>query len=143
IEEIEAGGSSLALITLMWANNEIGTIQPVREVASLARERGIAVHSDAVQAVGPCALSFGDSGLDLLSLSGHKVGGPMGVGALLVSRAARLDPIVHGGGHERGLRSGTVPVALTAGLAAAIEEVARQRDRETERLTALRDRLIE
>lgn len=143
IEEIEAGGASVALVTLMWANNEIGTIQPVREVAALARERGIPVHSDAVQAVGPCEISFTDSGLDLLSLTGHKLGGPMGVGALLVARGARLDPIVHGGGHERGLRSGTVPVALTAGLAAAIEEVARRRERETERLTTLRDRLFQ
>lgn len=142
IEDIAAGGASTALVTLMWANNEIGTIQPVREVAAIARDRGIAVHSDAVQAVGPCAISFRDSGLDLLSLTGHKLGAPMGIGALLVARDARLTPIVHGGGHERGLRSGTVPVALAAALAAAIEEVGRRRVREAERLVALRDRLI-
>lgn len=142
IEEMEAGGAAPALVTVMWANNEIGTIQPVQQVAALARERGIPVHSDAVQAVGPCGLSFRQSGLDLLSLSGHKLGGPMGIGALLVSRDARIDPIVHGGGHERGLRSGTVPVALVAALAAALEDVGARRAHETERLIALRDRLI-
>lgn len=143
VEDIAHSGASTALITLMWANNEIGTIQPVAEVASLARDRGIAVHSDAVQAIGPCAVSFRDSGLDLMSLTGHKLGGPMGIGALLVARGARLHPIIHGGGHERGLRSGTVPVALAASLAAALEHVAQDRRREAERLMALRDRLIE
>ena len=143
IEDIEARGASTALITLMWANNEIGTVQPVPEVAALARDQGIPVHSDAVQAVGPCSVSFRDSGLDLMSLTGHKLGGPMGIGVLLVAREARLDPLVHGGGHERGLRSGTVPVALAASLAAALEHVARGRRREVERLVALRDRLIE
>lgn len=143
IDDIEAQGASTALISLMWANNEIGTLQPVSEVAALARERGIPMHSDAVQAVGPCAVSFRDSGLDLLSLSGHKLGGPMGIGVLLVSRGARLDPLVHGGGHERGLRSGTVPVALAASLAAAVEEAAQRRERESARLVTLRDRLIE
>jgi cysteine desulfurase len=142
VEELEAAGSAVALVSLMWANNELGTIQPVREVAALARRRGIAVHSDAVQAVGPYPISFSETGLDLMSVSGHKLGGPMGVGALLATREATVQPIVHGGGHERGLRSGTLPVALIAAFAAAVEDAAERRERESDRLVVLRDRLI-
>lgn len=142
IEEIEARGSRMALVSLMWANNEIGTIQPVAEVAEVARAHGAVMHTDAVQAGGPCPVSFRDSGVDLLSLSAHKLGGPMGIGVLLVARDARIDPIVRGGGHERGLRSGTVPVAAAAACAAAIEEAARRRAVESARLVDLRDTLI-
>lgn len=143
LEELEAAGASAALVSLMWANNEIGTVQPVREVAELARHRGIPVHSDAVQAAGPYELSFAGSGLDLMSLSAHKLGGPMGVGILLVRRDAAVGPLVRGGGHERGLRSGTLPVALIASAAAALDAAAERRDAERTRLTALRDRLLE
>lgn len=143
VDDLEDRGARVGLVSLMWANNEIGTIQPVREVAELARSRGITVHSDAVQAVGPCPVSFRDSGLDLLTVSAHKLGGPMGVGALLVARAAAVEPVVRGGGHERGLRSGTVPVALVCGFAAALQWVVARRAEESARLVALRDRLIE
>jgi cysteine desulfurase len=120
LDDLEQAGAPAALVSLMWANNEIGTVQPVQEVAELARERGATVHSDAVQAVGPYAISFRDSGLDLMSVSAHKLGGPMGIGVLLADRHATVEPIVRGGGHERGLRSGTLPVALIAACAAAI-----------------------
>ena len=133
----------VGLVSIMWANNEIGTIAPVREIAEVARERGAQVHSDAVQALGKCPISFRDSGLHLMSVSGHKLGGPMGIGALLVARDARIAPVVHGGGQERGLRSGTVPVPLAASFAAALEDVLERRSEENRRLVGLRDRLIE
>ena len=142
LEEVESAGAAPALVSLMWANNEIGTVQPVHAVARLARDRGLTVHSDAVQAAGRCPVSFGDSGLDLMSVSAHKLGGPMGVGALLARRDAPVHPLVHGGGHERGLRSGTLPVPLIAAAAAAIEDAVERRDDEGARLLALRDRLI-
>ena len=141
LDRLEAGGSRTALVSLMWANNEIGTVQPVREVAALARSRGATMHSDAVQAAGPLAVSFAESGLDLMSVSGHKLGGPTGIGVLVVGRGVPVEPIVRGGGHERGLRSGTVPAALVVACAVAVEEAALRRDEETSRLVALRDRL--
>src|SRR5690606_13546403 len=127
IEDLERMGTPAALVSLMWANNEIGTIQPVREVAEVARARGIVVHTDAVQAAGPCPISFTESSVDLMALSAHKLGGPMGIGVLLAVRDATLEPVVHGGGHERGLRSGTLPVAAIAGCAAAVEDAVRHR----------------
>src|SRR5690606_7174872 len=104
---------------VMWANNEVGTVQPVAEVAALARERGAVVHADAAQAVGVLDVDFGASGLDALTVSGHKLGAPVGVGALLVRRGAPIGAVVHGGGQERGLRSGTVPAALVRAFAVA------------------------
>lgn len=141
LDGIEARGSRPALVSLMWANNEIGTVQPVREVAALSRSRGATVHSDAVQAAGPLAVSFAESGLDLMSVSAHKLGGPAGVGVLVAGREVPVQPIVRGGGHERGLRSGTLPAALVAACAVAVEEAAARRDVESPRLVALRDRL--
>lgn len=143
LEAISAAGARLAVVSVMWANNEIGTVQPVTQIAALAREHGALVHSDAVQAVGRCPVSFRDSGVHLLSLSGHKLGGPMGIGALLVARDAQVEPVLHGGGHERGLRSGTVPVPLAVSLAAAVEHAVEHRASESARLVVLRDRLIE
>ena len=142
LEQLRAQGVRPAVVSVMWANNEIGTIQPVGEIATLAREHGALAHSDAVQTVGRVPLSFRESGLHLLSFSGHKLGAPMGIGALLVVRDARIDPVVHGGGHERGLRSGTVPVALAAALAAAVGHAVAVREEESRRLVGLRDRLI-
>lgn len=143
LDDLHAEGVRPAVVSVMWAHNEIGTIQPVARIAALAWEHGAQVHSDAVQAVGRCPVSFRDSGLHLLSLSGHKLGGPMGVGALVVARDAVVAPVVHGGGHERGLRSGTVPVPLAAALAAAVEQAEAVREDESRRLVALRDRLID
>ncbi|MDO5634214.1 MAG: cysteine desulfurase family protein [Micrococcus sp.] len=132
---------SIALATLMWANNEIGTVQPVRAAARLAAEAGVPVHTDAVQAVGALPVSFAESEAHTLAVSGHKLGAPVGVGALLVRRDAQLDPVQLGGGQERRLRSGTVAVALAAALATAVEEAVAEQPVETRRLRGLRDRL--
>ena len=109
----------VGVVSVMWANNEIGVLQPIDSVVEAARRMGAFAHSDAVAALGHVPLDFAGSGLDALSLSAHKVGGPVGVGALVVRRDAPVAPIGFGGGQERRLRSGTVPVALAAGFAVA------------------------
>jgi len=129
------------LVTLMHANNEVGTIQPIRACAALARARGILVHTDAVQSVGKIATLVDELGVDLLSLSGHKIHGPKGVGALYVRRGTRLDPIVTGGPQERGLRGGTEPVAAIVGLGVAAQLAAAHLSAEMSRVAALRDHL--
>jgi cysteine desulfurase len=139
---IEADPDSVALVSVMWANNEVGTVQPIAEIAAVAREFGIPVHSDAVQAVGQVEVDFARSGLDLMSVSGHKVGGPQGVGALLVRRDATLVPLSHGGGQERQLRSGTLDTPAIRGFAVAMQHATTNRAALSERLTALRDKLI-
>lgn len=133
---------SVALITVMWANNEVGTLQPVTEVVAIAGPHGIPVHTDAVQAVGATPVDFAASGVDALSLSGHKVGGPQGVGALVVRREVELAALVHGGGQERDVRSGTLDVPAIAGFAAAVELAVKQQSEHAARLTALRDDLV-
>ncbi|MFV0285690.1 MAG: cysteine desulfurase family protein, partial [Demequina sp.] len=126
-----------ALVSVMWANNEVGTVQPVAEVVAAAARHGVPVHSDAVQAVGHLPLHFADSGLATLALSAHKVGGPVGVGALLVRRDARLTPVAHGGGQERSVRSGTLDPAGAIAAAVAVEEAVAAREGEAARLRAL------
>lgn len=133
---------SVALVTLMWANNEVGTIQPVTEVAELAHAHGIPVHSDAVQALGHVPVDFASSGLDLMTVTAHKLGGPVGVGALVARREAAVVPLSHGGGQERQVRSGTLDVAGIAAFAAALDVAVATLDAEAERLVCLRDRLI-
>ncbi|MFD8594211.1 cysteine desulfurase family protein [Kitasatospora sp. NPDC059646] len=118
-EAIERSPGTVALVTVMWANNEVGTVQPVRELAAVATEFGIPMHADAVQALGQVPVSFADSGLTAMTVTGHKVGGPYGVGALLLSRSATPVPLLHGGGQERDVRSGTLDVPGAAGFAAA------------------------
>jgi cysteine desulfurase len=135
-------GQRTALVSVMWVNNETGAVQPVPEVVALAHSVGALAHSDAVQAFGHLPLHFGESGLDLLSVSAHKLGGPVGIGALVVRRGVTLAPSGFGGGQEARLRSGTVPVALAAGFAAASRLVQQHRDAEAVRLAGLRDRLI-
>jgi cysteine desulfurase len=129
------------LASVMFANNVVGTVQPVAALARIAHEKGAAFHTDAVQAVGSLPVDVGELGVDMLSLSGHKLYGPKGIGALYVKRGTRLQPILHGGGHERRLRSGTenVPgiVGLGVALTLAVEELPEVRPR----LEALRDRL--
>src|SRR4029450_4885781 len=135
-------GSDTALISMMWANNEVGTMQPVRQITELAAEHGALSHSDAVQAVGHIDVDFAASGLDLLSFTAHKLGGPYGIGALLARRELKLAPIMHGGGQEREIRSGTLDVAATAGFAAALDVATRNRVREEQRVRQLRANLI-
>jgi cysteine desulfurase len=133
------------LVSVMAANNEIGVIAPLAEIAALCRERGVLFHTDAAQAVGKIPLDVVRIGVDLLSVSAHKVYGPKGVGALYVrggSPRIRLEPLQYGGGHERGLRSGTLPVPLVVGLGRAVELAAAEREAEAARLTALRARLL-
>jgi cysteine desulfurase len=134
--------ASVALVTVMWANNEVGTVQPVDEVVAAARPFGVPVHSDAVQAVGQVPVDFAASGLAAMTVSGHKLGGPMGVGALLVRPEVGMVPILHGGGQERDVRSGTIDVAAVAGLAAAIVAATEAQPGEAERLASLRDGMM-
>lgn len=141
-QEIERDPGSVALITVMWANNEVGTIQPVKEIVELAKPHGIPVHSDAVQAFGSIPVDFRGSGLSAMSVSGHKLGGPVGVGALFLGRAVKLTPVQHGGGQERDVRSGTLDTPAIAAFAAAAEAVTANLVSEQERLSLLRDRLI-
>ena len=133
------------LVTLMFANNEIGTLNPIAEIGKLTRARGIVLHTDAVQAVGRVPVNVDALQVDLLSLSAHKIYGPKGVGALYVRRKPRirLTPLIDGGGHERGLRSGTLNVPGIVGLGAACEIAGRELEAEAVRLTGLRDRLLQ
>ena len=139
---IQTDPDSVALVSVMWANNEVGTVQPIAEIAAVAHEFGIPMHSDAVQAAGQVEVDFAGSGLDLLSISGHKVGGPQGVGALLARRDATLVPLAHGGGQERQVRSGTLDVPAILGFAVALRLATSNLAGEAERLVALRDKLI-
>jgi cysteine desulfurase len=130
-----------ALVSVMHANNEIGTIQPVAELARLARSRGALFHTDAVQSVGKIPVDVGALGVDLLSLSGHKFNGPKGAGALWIKRGTRIAATMTGGKHERNRRAGTENVPGLAGLGAAAQLAASKREPEGRRLARLRDRL--
>jgi len=129
------------LVSVMAGNNELGTIQPIREIGELCRERGVPFHTDAVQAVG--RMDLPTQVTDLISLSAHKLHGPKGVGVLAVGPDVKLLPLVHGGGHERGLRSGTENVSGIVGLAAACRLMTEEQETHTRRMRALRDRLID
>lgn len=135
--------SDTGLVSVMWANNEVGALQPIGQVAAMAAEHGAISHSDAVQAVGHVEVDFAASGLDLLSFTAHKLGGPYGIGALLARRELRLAPILHGGGQERDVRSGTLDVAATAAFAAALQAASRNRVREEQRIAELRRELVD
>ena len=133
------------LISVMAANNEVGTVQPIRAIGQIARERGVLFHTDAAQAAGRIPIDVDCDHIDLLSISAHKIYGPKGIGALYVRRRkprARLKPLIDGGGHERGLRSGTLPVPLIVGLGEAMAIAAQEMKAESERVAALRDRLL-
>jgi len=129
------------LVSVMFANNEVGTIQPVAEIARVCRERGVYFHTDAVQVVGKLPIDVGQLGVDLLSLSAHKFYGPKGVGALYVRRGVKIDPLLHGGHQEWGRRAATENVAGIVGLGKAIELRLGEMEVEAKRLTALRERL--
>src|SRR3712207_4206357 len=134
--------ATVALVSLMWANNEVGTVQPVEEVAGLLSAYGVPLHSDAVQAVGAVPVDVGAAGVDALSVTAHKHGGPYGVGALVVRRELAPVALLHGGGQERGVRSGTVNRPAIAGFAVALEHAVKHQAEHHERLTALRGELV-
>jgi cysteine desulfurase len=139
---IEADPDSVALVSVMWANNEVGTVQPVEELAAIAGEHRIPIHSDAVQAIGALPVDFAASGLSAMTLTGHKFGGPLGVGALVLDRSMEPVPLIHGGGQERDVRSGTLDTPAILGLATAARIAVARQEAEASRLIALRDKLI-
>ncbi|KII00122.1 cysteine desulfurase [Streptomonospora alba] len=134
--------ADVALVSIMWANNEVGTVQPVHELAAVAREYGVPFHTDAVQAVGSEPVDFAASGVSALTLTGHKVGGPVGVGALLLARGTDPVPVLHGGGQEREVRSGTLMTPLMRGFATALRLAAEEREDHVHQLARLRDGLV-
>lgn len=140
---VEREPETVALISVMWANNEVGSVQPIESVVSIAAEFGIPVHSDAVQAVGQLPVSFRASKLDAMTVSGHKLGGPMGVGALILKREHKPVPVLHGGGQEREVRSGTLSTHLIVGFGRAVSLAVAEREAHAAHVSALRDRLIE
>ncbi|MGC4109217.1 MAG: cysteine desulfurase family protein [Nocardioides sp.] len=141
-QSVERDPASVAVVSVMWANNEVGTLQPVEEVVAIASAHGIPVHTDAVQAVGAVPVDFAASGVDALTLTGHKLGGPYGVGALVLRRELSLTPLLHGGGQERDVRSGTLDMPAIASFATAVEHAVKAQPEYAERVAALRDSLI-
>ncbi|MFJ9416382.1 cysteine desulfurase family protein [Streptomyces sp. NPDC101227] len=141
-EAIARNPADVALATVMWANNEIGTIQPVRELAAAAREFDVPLHADAVQAFGQLDVDFAASGLAAMTVSGHKIGGPYGIGALLLGREYTPVPVLHGGGQERQVRSGTLDTPAIAAFAAAGRYAVGHREEFARDIGALRDDLI-
>jgi cysteine desulfurase len=138
----EALADDVALVSVMWVNNEVGTVQPISALAELAHERGVPLHTDAVQAVGQLPLDFAASGADAMTVTGHKFGGPLGAGALLLGRDVTCTPLLHGGGQERDVRSGTVDVPGVAGLAVAAAVAVERQPETARRVGELRDRLV-
>ncbi|MEU2349224.1 cysteine desulfurase family protein [Modestobacter sp. NPDC049651] len=142
LAEALGDGTDVAVASVMWANNEIGAVSDVAALAAAAHAVGVPFHTDAVQAVGQLPLDFAACGADALTMTGHKLGGPVGAGALLLRRDAECTPLLHGGGQERDVRSGTLDVAAIVGLAAATEAAVGDRAARTARVAALRDRLV-
>lgn len=134
-------GSDVALCSIMWVNNEIGTIQPIPELVRRAKTHGIVFHTDAVQAFAKIPINVRETPVDLLTLSGHKIGAPKGCGAMFIRRGTAIESLMHGGSQDRGRRPGTENVAAAVGLARAAELAIEEREREMARLAALRDRL--
>ena len=137
---LESGGAAVA--SIMWANNEVGTVQPVAELAAVAHEHGVPFHTDAVQAAAQIPVDFADSGADALTVTGHKLGGPVGVGALILGRGLAPVPVSHGGGQEREIRSGTLDAPAIRAFAVAAVVTAGRIEAEAKRIAALRDDLI-
>jgi cysteine desulfurase len=140
---IAEDSDDVALVTVMWANNEVGTVQPVADLAAVAHEFGIPVHTDAVQAVGSVPVDFAAAGVDALTMTGHKLGGPPAAGALLLRREVRCVPLQHGGGQEREVRSGTLDVPGAVGLAVATTLAVERRAAAAARIGRLRDDLVD
>ena len=139
---IEQDPDAVALVSVMWANNEVGTVQPICELAEAAHSHGIVFHSDAVQAAAQLPVNFAGSGADALTVTSHKLGGPIGVGALLLRRGIEPVPVLHGGGQERDVRSGTLDAPAIRAFATAVIISAERREAEAKRLSVLRDDLI-
>lgn len=139
---LEENHQRVALVNLMWANNETGVITDMPKAVALAKKYDVPVHSDAIAAFGHVPISFANSGLSTMSISAHKVGGPVGAGALIVSRSTKLVSIIHGGGQERGMRSGTMNAPVAKAFALAAELAVAELDQEAARLSKLRDRLV-
>ncbi|HET6212782.1 MAG TPA: cysteine desulfurase family protein [Micromonosporaceae bacterium] len=139
---LDAHHDEIAVVTAMWANNEVGTLQPVSELAAMASERGIAYHTDAIQAVGQVPVDFAGSGAAALTVTGHKLGGPIGVGALLLGRDVACTPLLHGGGQERDVRSGTLDAPGIVAFATAVEMSVKSQQEYATRVGGLRDELV-
>ena len=139
---VDADPDSVALVTVMWANNEVGTVQPLAEVVEIAHAHGIPVHTDAVQALGQLPLDFARSGVDAMTVTGHKIGGPYGVGALVVRRELQPTALLHGGGQERDIRSGTIDTPAIAAFARAVELSVSRQAEHASRMSMLRDELV-
>ncbi|MFN8077120.1 MAG: cysteine desulfurase family protein [Kineosporiaceae bacterium] len=142
LREALAESDDVALVSLMWANNEVGTLQPVEQIAHACREAGVPWHCDAVQALGQVPVDVSACGADVLAVSGHKVGAPVSTGALVVRRGVALQPVLHGGGQERNLRSGTLDAVGARALATAVELAVAAQPEESRRLAGLRDDLV-
>jgi len=141
-EILADSGGEVAVVSTMWANNEVGTLQPVPELAGLAAAAGVPYHTDAIQAVGQVPVDFAASGVTALTVTGHKLGGPVGVGALLLGRDAACVPLLHGGGQERDVRSGTLDVAGIVAFGVAVEAGVKTQREHAARVGALRDELV-
>ncbi|GIF10566.1 cysteine desulfurase family protein [Actinoplanes teichomyceticus] len=141
-ELVRSHGDEIAVVSVQWANNEVGTVQPVPELAAVAATAGIPFHTDAVQAVGQVPVDFAASGVAALTLTGHKLGGPVGAGALVLGRDVSCTPLLHGGGQERDVRSGTLDTPGVVAFAVAVEATVRARLEYADRVAALRDELV-
>ena len=141
-DAIAEAPDEVALVSVMWANNEVGTVQPVAALAEIAHAHGIPLHTDAVQAVGQLPVDFAASGADAMTITGHKFGGPVGAGVLLLGRDVDATPVLHGGGQERDVRSGTLDAPAVAALAVALEAAVKEQPERAERLRRLRDDLV-
>jgi cysteine desulfurase len=139
---LERDPASAAVVSVMWANNEVGTVQPVTDLAEVAHEFGVPFHTDAVQAAAKLPVDFAASGADALTITGHKLGGPIGIGALILGRGMSPVPVLHGGGQERDIRSGTLDGPAIRAFAVASAISVRRRAEESSRLAALRDDLV-
>lgn len=142
-EMLAAEPETVALVTAMWANSEVGSVQPVAEIGRLCASASVPLHTDAVQAFGSIPVSFAQSGASTMAISGHKIGAPVGIGALLVRRDVKLTPVLHGGGQERDIRSGTLDAAGICAFAAVAQEVVAGREVEAARLSGLRNEVLD
>ena len=141
-ERLAVTPDGTALVSVMWANNEVGTVAPVAELVAVAAEYGVPLHTDSVQAVGQLPVDFAASGAAAMTVTGHKLGGPVGVGALLLGRDVECTPLLHGGGQERDVRSGTLDAPAVAAFALAVETAVKEQAERAERLGRLRDELV-